>query len=240
MPRTRYLLRCIFNPIFNETNIIAATLSPESGLSRVNSLEMFGYFVFIAAAAAAASVAYAMCVYVHVCGYTLYISILWLLQASQRSGLVVTCGRALHPPLPFLFFFLNCLLSTPWFFPDVSCVYLSLSYCSGSFISRRKTRTPGQPRILSDSFFFLWRSSRSSCIFPHTKTYWKTGTLIWLSTIFSIWALYSAPNQKLSKLSIFRFYRNAITTLFSFQPIQTRRLWSATGFYIKDSFKIQP
>lgn len=155
-----------------------------------------------------------VCVYVHVCGYTLYISILWLLQALQCSGLVVTCGGALHPPLPFLFSFFETVFATPWFFPDVSCVYLSLSYCSGSFISRRKTQTLGQPKIFSDSF--LWRSSRGSCVFPHAKIYWKTGTLIKLFPVCAIWALYSAPNQKLYKLSFFWFYRNASTTVHCF------------------------
>lgn len=100
--------------ILNKTNIIAATLSPESGLSRVNSLEMFGYFVFIAAAAAAAPVAYAMCACACVQIHTVYIHFVGFLQALQRSGLLVTCGRALHPhPAVSFSFFLNRLLSTP-------------------------------------------------------------------------------------------------------------------------------
>lgn len=116
--------RVHFHSIFNGTNIIAATLSPECGPSRVNSPEMFRYFVFTAAAAAC--VACAMCVYVRVCGYTVYISILWLLPALQRSGLVVTCGRALHPPLPFLFLSLKPSSLHTMIFPRCFlCVSLS-------------------------------------------------------------------------------------------------------------------
>lgn len=76
----------------------------QSGLSRVNSLAMFGYFVFIAAVAAAeaALVAYAVCVCACVWIYPVCIH---FVAFAGFTGLVVTCGRALHPPLPFLFSF---------------------------------------------------------------------------------------------------------------------------------------